>query len=284
MLVQQQQQQHNELYFSSIPLPDFKTQKTQTDINKKIATNFFHAVTCDKDLNAALSYVSDDYEENTMEAVEGTTGKEKLASIIEWLKTKPSDYKIKQIIADEFNQVAIVTHVILSPGEEMDIIERFLIKDGKIKSHWDITENSITLAKATPIAMNPPILKEERETQAEINKKTVIKFFEAVTKTRNYNEAIQYVSDDYVDHTHEVKGNSGKQKLVFLIDKLKDFPFEYRINQVVADKFDQVGIVTHAALKAQERDTIEWFSLNNGKIKERLNIIEEKEPMHTAAY
>jgi predicted SnoaL-like aldol condensation-catalyzing enzyme len=109
------------------------------DTNKRAVLAFYQKGLNEKDADAALQYVGDQYVQHNPHAQDGKAG---FRNFIASLRANhPNSHsEIKRVFTDG-NYVILHVHKVTDLGERGDaIIDIFRLDKGKIVEHWDVTQ------------------------------------------------------------------------------------------------------------------------------------------------
>ena len=113
--------------------------KAQQEANRKAVLAFYEKGLNQKDADAALAYVGNEYIQHNPGAADGREG---FRQFIAFLKDKypQSHSEIRQSFTDG-NYVILHVHAVREPGTRGNaIIDIFRLDHGKIVEHWDVTQ------------------------------------------------------------------------------------------------------------------------------------------------
>lgn len=113
------------------------------------------------------------------------------------------------------------------------------------------------------------------ESMLEKNKKNVVKFYDLIINKKDFEAAREYMGHHYVQHNPSVA--DGPEGLRAFIDQLKtDFPdARSEIKKVIAEG-DYVVLHVHSRrTPTLQRAIIEIFRLENGKIDEHWDVVQQ---------
>lgn len=110
------------------------------EANKKLVVAFYNAAINQKDYDAAIQYLGDEYKQHNPTAADGKAG---LKAFIEFLKARyPAQRgEIKRVIA-EGDLVALHVHSTRGDGTPgRAIVDIFRVENGKVVEHWDVIQD-----------------------------------------------------------------------------------------------------------------------------------------------
>lgn len=112
----------------------------QLEANKKVVTAFYEAAINQKNFDAAVKYLGNQYKQHNPTAGDGAEG---LKGFIDFLKTRfPTQHgDIKRVIAEGD---LVVLHVHSTRGDNTPgraIVDIFRVENGKVVEHWDVIQD-----------------------------------------------------------------------------------------------------------------------------------------------
>ena len=126
---------------------------------------------------------------------------------------------------------------------------------------------------ALVLSIQPAYGSDMQQEKEEMNKKTVIAFYDNAINKKNFEAASKYLGDVYIQHNPlAADGPEGlKNFLAFARENLPDYHTEFK--QVFADG-DYVIVHAHAKRDAEDRGTavMDIFRLENGKVVEHWDV------------
>jgi predicted SnoaL-like aldol condensation-catalyzing enzyme len=114
----------------------------QTEVNKRLVTDFYDRVFNRKDLSTVDTVLAEDYIQHNPTVASGRKGF--VTGIGAWLKENPNlKVSTRRVIA-EGNWVVLHNWTQLNAMDPKDrglaIVDIFRVRDGKIQEHWDVIE------------------------------------------------------------------------------------------------------------------------------------------------
>ena len=112
---------------------------TSLEKNKQIVQTFYEALLNNKDFDAAVKHVGNNYTQHNPTVGDGIDG---LRAFFDWRNREfpESRIVIKRILA-EGDFVVCHVHSLRVPGKvELAAIDIFRLEDGKISEHWDVVQ------------------------------------------------------------------------------------------------------------------------------------------------
>jgi len=110
-----------------------------TEANKKLVVEFYNKIFQDHDVNAALTYLTEDYKQHNPMAA---TGRKPFIDIFTgYFKAFPdARSEIKRVAADG-DLVFVHVHAKMTKTDRGSaVVDIFRVKDGKIVEHWDVVQ------------------------------------------------------------------------------------------------------------------------------------------------
>ncbi|HEX2937267.1 MAG TPA: ester cyclase [Bacteroidales bacterium] len=125
------------LHVTAQPKSDCQKQCQQEEYNKKMVVEFYQQLFGDKDAEAILKYVKEDYIQHNPMLPDGRDTLYKSVKI--WFKNAPKDkVDFQRIVADDD---LVVLHIRSKMGNKTRaVVDIFRIQDGKIAEHWDVIQ------------------------------------------------------------------------------------------------------------------------------------------------
>jgi predicted SnoaL-like aldol condensation-catalyzing enzyme len=107
--------------------------------NKQLVRAFYDAAINQKNYDAAVKYLGEEYKQHNPTAADGKQG---LKAFIDFLKARFPNQRgdIKQVIA-EGDLVVLHVHSTRGDGPGRAIVDIFRVKNGKVVEHWDVIQD-----------------------------------------------------------------------------------------------------------------------------------------------
>ncbi len=120
------------------------TDLDKTAENKKLVTEFYHALAVEKDCEKVAAYVSDDFIEHHPKMLDG---KASLLNLVAYRKERfPNARNEIKVTVAEGNLVGFHVYSVLGEGApERNLVDIFRVENGKIAEHWGTAQNIETL-------------------------------------------------------------------------------------------------------------------------------------------